>query len=296
MERFVTDKLKPFPGKRLLPIDTVVPVSVIIPCWKCEATIARALESVVTQTRQPAEVIIINDASGCVTSTALNRICDDYVKRFDGTIKIVDLPSQTGPAGARNEGWQLASYPLLAFLDADDAWHIKKIEIQYAAMEANPGVTISGHQTRWLKPGQIPPSLNHRWQLKHIQPKQQLVCNCFHTRSVMLRRDIPFRFEAAKRYSEDYLLWLEILLNGFRGVLIELPLAYAFKPQYGALGLSADLWAMEKGELDTYLRLYRKSLISFLPLVGLICLSLLKFAKRLLLSKLLYGSHNQMPS
>ena len=146
-----------------------------------------------------------------------------------------------------------------------------------------------GHRTVWLKPGDVPPGLNPRWQLKQIQSPEQLVCNRFHTRSVMVKRDIPFRFEAGKRYSEDYLLWLEILLNGFNGVHLELPLAYTFKPQYGAMGLSANLWAMEKGELDTYFRLYRKALITFLPLAGLICLSLLKFVKRLLLSKLVYG-------
>jgi glycosyltransferase involved in cell wall biosynthesis len=279
----------PISGKTQLPKDVVLPVSVIIPCWKCEDTIIRAMESVVNQTRQPAEVIIVNDASGCATATALNQIGDRFAKRFNGTIKIIESPAQTGPAGARNNGWQRASYPLLAFLDADDAWHFQKIEIQYAYMNANPGVTITGHRTIWLKPGDDPPVLSHPWQLKPIRSREQLVCNRFHTRSVMVRRDIPFRFEAGKRYSEDYLLWLELLLNGFKGIHMELPLAYTFKPQYGAMGLSANLWAMESGELDTYLRLYRKALISFLPLAGLICLSLLKFVKRLLLSKLVYG-------
>ena len=136
--------MKTIPGKTQLLKDAVLPVSVIIPCWKCEETIIRALESVVNQSRQPAEVIVVNDASGCATAMALAQIGDRFSRRFNGKIKVINSPTRTGPAGARNQGWQIASYPLLAFLDADDAWHFQKIEIQYAYMNANPDVVITG--------------------------------------------------------------------------------------------------------------------------------------------------------
>lgn len=264
----------------------------VIPCWKCDDTIQRALESIVKQTCQPAEVIIVDDASGCSTKAALNQICERLRMRLGGTIKVIVLPIRTGPAGARNHGWQTATCPYVAFLDADDTWHLKKIEIQHAYMESRTDVTLTGHRTVWLKPNECPPALEGQRAVRRVHPREQLVCNRFHTRSVMVRREIPFRFETAKRYSEDYLLWSEILLNGFNGGYLDLPLAYTFKPQYGAMtGLSANLWAMEKGELDTYYRLYNKSLISFVSLVGLVDLSALKFIKRLLLARLVYGAH-----
>lgn len=274
--------------------ETLAPVSVIIPCWKCENTLGRALDSVNRQTRKPAEVIIVNDASGCATSDALYRVCRLYNQPLDGWIKVLYTPRRSGPAGARNLGWQNASQPLVAFLDADDAWHPRKIEIQYAYMAANPRVALSGHRTIWLKPGMIPPELTSRWRTIRIHPQSQLIANRFHTRSVIARRDLPFRFETAKRYSEDYLLWSEIVLNGFRGEHIALPLAYTFKPQYGGFGLSGDLWEMEKGELDTFFRLYHKHLISLAHLFGLIPFSFAKFVKRKILSTLFYKTQQHI--
>ena len=265
--------------------ETVASVSVIIPCWKCENTIARALDSIKKQSLKPAEVIIVNDASGSATSACLNKITHNYNSLLDDWIKVIDLPRQSGPAGARNIGWEHASHHFLAFLDADDAWHPRKLEIQYVYMNANPDVAITGHRTVWLKLDAAPPVLPAQWTLKRIRSTDQLLANRFHTRSVMVRRNIPMRFETEKRYSEDYLLWSEMLFNGLKGVHIDLTLAYTFKPQYGALGLSGELWEMEKGELDTFFRLYRKKLISFLHLISLIPLSLFKYAKRKILTQ-----------
>jgi glycosyltransferase involved in cell wall biosynthesis len=268
--------------------ETIASVSVIIPCWKCEDTITRALDSIKQQSLKPAEVIIVNDASGSATSACLNKITHNYNSLLDAWIKVIDLPRQSGPARARNIGWQHASHHFLAFLDADDAWHPRKLEIQYTYMNANPDVAISGHRTVWLKPDAAPPVLPAQLTIKRIRSADQLLANRFHTRSVMVRRNIPLRFETEKRYSEDYLLWSEMLFNGLKGVHIELTLAYSFKPQYGAFGLSGELWEMEKGELDTLMRLYRKNLISFIRLVGLIPFSMMKFAKRKILTRLFY--------
>ena len=279
--------MKRLPLKKWSLQEKFSPVSVIIPCFNCANTISRALDSIFQQTIKPAEVIIINDASGAATSACLHQISMRYNQLLHGWIKIIDLPQQMGPAGARNSGWQQASYRFLAFLDADDAWHPKKIEIQHAWMMANPDVAITGHHTLWLTADASPPALTNKWTASRISSIRQLMTNYFHTRSVMLRRNVPFRFNEEKKYSEDYLLWLEILFNGFKGVYMDLPLAYTFKPQYGASGLSGNLWAMEKGELDTYLRLYQKKQLSFFHLVGLIPFSLLKYAKRQMLTALI---------
>ena len=266
-------------NRRML-TESVVPVSVIIPCWRCIHTIHRAMQSVVNQTVRPAEVIIVDDASGSPTSAVLSRLSRQYNRLLNDGVKVVALARQSGPALARNRGWELASHPLLAFLDADDAWHPNKLEIQYAYMNAHSYVALSGHRTICLKPGQEPPSLPERWIIKRISAAQQLIANRFHTRSVMVRRDIPYCFDPAKRAAEDYLLWTEILCNRLTGIHIDLPLAFAYKPQYGASGLSGDLWKMEKGELDTYLRLYEKKLISFSQLVALMPFSFVKYVKR----------------
>jgi len=55
-----------------------------------------------------------------------------------------------------------------------------------------------------------------------------------------------------------------------------LPLAYSYKAPYGDKGLSSNLWNMEKGELDTYKRLYQKGLLPFSAYFPLIIFSLFK--------------------
>ena len=113
-----------------------VPVSVIIPCYRCADTIKRALGSVIAQTLPPEEIILIDDFSNDdgVTLTTLNYLRQMHQKT---SIKIVLLDKNSGPGSARNAGWKEASQPYLAFLDADDSWHPKKLEIQYQWMVAH---------------------------------------------------------------------------------------------------------------------------------------------------------------
>jgi hypothetical protein len=75
--------------------------------------------------------------------------------------------------------------------------------------------------------------------------------NAFSISTIMLKRNIPFRFQAI----EDWLLWQQIAFEGLQMVCIESPLMYVYKSLYGASGLCAQLWEMEKGELDNFIRL-----------------------------------------
>lgn len=100
----------------------------------------------------------------------------------------------------------------------------------------------------------------------------------------MLRRDLPFRFTADMRYAEDYLLWLEMALNGHDAWRLGVPLAFCFKPLYGGGGLTSNLWALEKGELDAYNRIHREGLISLVLLAIVTLFSLLRHLRRLSLT------------
>ena len=258
-------------------------VSVIIPCYRCAATIRRAVASVADQTLLPEEILLIDDFSddGGATLAALEGL----QREFGETVRILILRLQEngGPGTARNAGWEKANQPYLAFLDADDAWHPKKIEIQYGWMKAHPEVALSGHRSLGLDSGSAMPDVCEAPDSCSIGPKDMLVSNRFPARSVMLKRDLPFRFEPGKRYAEDYLLWLSIVLSGARTAFLSAPLAFAYKSDFGEGGLSGAMWKMEKGELDTYRRLRRRGFISFATWMGLAALSLVKFARRLAL-------------
>jgi len=96
----------------------------------------------------------------------------------------------------------------------------------------------------------------------------------------MLRRELPFRFDARFRRSDDYLLWLSIVHGGYEAWLLESDLAFSFKAAYGEAGLSRDLWAMEKSELAVYGQLASQGAISPLAHRLLALYSLLKHLKR----------------
>ena len=256
------------------------PVSVVIPCYCCARTIGRAFSSVARQTLRPAEVILVNDGSVDETSGVLDTLKNKYGE----WVRIVELPANVGAASARNAGWNVATQPYIAFLDSDDAWHPRKIEIQYEYMRDNPGVILSGHLCRQLQEGAAN-ALQWAVELKNIHKVTWfglLLRHQFVTPSVMLKKEIGFRFSEGNRYMEDHRLWLEIVGEPMLTVRLDVELAAVYKPVYGASGLSADLWNMEKAELANYHYFRDQGKIPRVQFIVLCCYSLTKFVKRLM--------------
>ena len=108
-------------------------VSVIIPTYNHATFLPSALESVFAQTSHPLEVIVVDDGSTDETAEVL--------RAYEGRIRVLTQPNR-GVAAARNGGAALASGELLAFLDADDAWHPAKLERQVACFGSEPSVGL----------------------------------------------------------------------------------------------------------------------------------------------------------
>lgn len=264
--------------------DKRAPVSVVIPCYCCSNTIGRALASVAAQTMLPHEVLLVEDSSpdGRKTLDALHHLVARYGDIF--AVKIIVLKENSGAASARNAGWAIATQPYIAFLDSDDAWHPRKIEIQYAYMAAHPEVTLSGHLYRVIKqPEKLPDWEVGQWRVKQLSRLTMLMSNRLITPSVMLKKNVPHRFLAGKRHVDDHLLWLELICEGHKMVLFSAELASVYKFLYGAGGLSSQLWLMEKGELENYARLYSSGCINLVEWLILGLYSLLKYVRRLVI-------------
>nr|WP_281720691.1 glycosyltransferase family 2 protein [Nitrosomonas nitrosa] len=253
------------------------PVSVIIPCFRCGATISRAVASIVGQTQKPAEVLLVDDASGDETWSALQQFVSDY----PGWVKVLALVHNQGPSAARNAGWEAATQPYLAFLDADDSWHPEKIRIQYGFMRDNPDIDISGHRCLWVRTNETLPQVSDQVMITKISVLDLIFGTKFSTPTIMLKRHIPFRFEVNKRYAEDVHLWRQVACTSSRVVRIESPLAFMHKAPYGVSGLSAELWRMEKGDLSSLLSLYKAKHISWMLLALGSTFSLAKYLKRI---------------
>ncbi|TXT39592.1 MAG: cell wall bioproteinis glycosyltransferase [Comamonadaceae bacterium] len=255
-------------------------VSVVIPCFRCAGSIERAVASVAAQTLRPTEVILVDDASGDDTREVLHQLS----QQFDpGWIKLVLLDQNVGAGCARNAGWTVATQNYVAFLDADDAWHFRKIEIQYAYMKSHPDVVLCGHGFRILQNGELP-----CWSMD-AEPGQaigkwaMLISNRFVTPSVMIQREADFRFVAHQRYMEDHMLWLQVVCSGAQVVKLPVALTAIYKNQFGVTGLSSHLWPMERSDLGNYYHLYRDGCISGVQLVLLLSYSVLKHVRRLVI-------------
>ena len=258
-------------------------VSVLIPAYNSEQTIYRALSSVSAQTLQPIEIIVID--YGSVDNTI--SIVEEFSHQLrPDLLKLVKLDSNHGPGYARNVGWDMAAGEFLAFLDADDAWNRRKLEIQADYMLKHNELTLTGHRCGRLSEHDTPPILSETWDVKPISAWELLMFSCsLFTPSVMVKRVIPYRFNPSKHYLEDRLLWLEIVLNGCKAARLELPLAYLYKAPYGEMGLSSHLWEMEKGELDTYTQLRKMGLLNRPEETLLKGFSFLKYVRRVWLSR-----------
>jgi len=275
-----------FEGARMSQLSTA-DVSVVIPCYQCADTIERAVQSVAAQTMQPAEVILVEDCSGDQTLETLYALQRRY---REGWIKVIGQVENRGPGEARNVGWEIASHRYIAFLDADDSWHPQKIEIQYSWMCRHPELALTGHESRQLEDDEAlfnTKNFDLNKALFNFVSKNQLLwSNRFPTRSVMLRRDLDARFLKGKYHSEDYLLWLTIVCSGRSIAKCPLVLAYFYKDPFGSGGLSKQLWNMQKGQIDTYTRVWKMGGVSLLKYLFLILWSGARFVRRLIITRL----------
>jgi len=259
---------------------TQATVSVVIPCFRCTKSIERAVASVAAQTVLPAEVILVDDASGDGTRDLLQAISGEYPT---GWIKLVLLDHNVGAASARNAGWAASTQDFVAFLDADDAWHFKKIEFQHTYMAGNPDVVLSGHDYRILKPEALPDWSLVQVQAQTISKWRMIFKNQFVTPSVMVRRDAAHRFIERQRYMEDHMLWMRLVCSGVKVAKLPLALAAIYKSPFGVNGLSSNIWLMERSDLGNYQRLYQDGCINRFQFSALVFYSLLKYVRRLTL-------------
>lgn len=107
-------------------------VSVIIPYYNREHTIALALQSVLAQTLVDWEVVLVDDASRVDPGEIVSRIVPAE------RLQVIRQPTNQGPGAARNAGVRAARGEYVAFLDSDDAWMPEKLEHQLRAVLALP--------------------------------------------------------------------------------------------------------------------------------------------------------------
>lgn len=115
-------------------------VSVVITCYNYGAYVRGAIESALAQTLPPKEIVVINDGSTDASARAL----DGY--RGHGIVRVIHQDN-AGQAAAKNRGVRESTGPFIAFLDADDAWHPRKLEKQRPLFDDDRVGVVYARQT-----------------------------------------------------------------------------------------------------------------------------------------------------
>ena len=141
-----------------------VNVSVVIPVYNKRRYLLRAVESVLAQTRSDFELIVVDDGSTDDSLDAIRHLKDRRVRCV--------WQSNAGVSAARNTGTRLARAPLIAFLDADDAWEPGFIEAMMALRSRYPeaGMYASAYQVKTAGNPARPASISGlpRWRRQFL--------------------------------------------------------------------------------------------------------------------------------
>ncbi len=179
-------------------------ISVIIPTHNRASILARALDSVLAQTLQPREIIVVDDGSEDDTTTLLAR---DYP-----ACRYLHQPNR-GVSSARNLGIANAKGDWIALLDSDDAWLPEKLALQAKALDENPGLRICHTEEIWIRNGiRVNPMRKHTKQGGRIFQRCLPLC-VISPSSVVLHQSLFAEygdFDTSLPACEDYDLWLRL--------------------------------------------------------------------------------------
>ena len=195
--------------------------SIIVPAFNVERTIARTLTSLLAQTYEDFEIVIVDDGSSDPTPEIAARFTDD------ARVRVVTQANR-GLAGARNTGIVAASGTYIGFCDADDLWLPGKLEAHVRHLEDNPQVGISYSGSAFISDDGHLTGQTQRPRLTGVDAAHIFKRNPIGNGSApVLRRAaldaISFRppsestrnwyFDETFRQSEDIECWLRIALS-----------------------------------------------------------------------------------
>jgi teichuronic acid biosynthesis glycosyltransferase TuaG len=188
-------------------------VSIIMPAYNSARTIASSIDSVINQNFGDWELIIIDDHSQDDTV----QIVKSYTNQ-DKRIKLIALPINQGLSSARNAGIEISRAKYITFLDADDSWHIRKLEAQIELHVQNPKIRISHTNYDFIINDQrVNREKVQFWDFFYVKRgnlyPQILYKNNLAILSVMVEREVILAakgFDTSLWAFEDQDLWIKI--------------------------------------------------------------------------------------
>ena len=229
-------------------------ISVIIPVYNRDKLLKRAVESVLKQSYQNFELIVVDDGSDDDIAAVMNKYKD---KR----IKLLKTP-HSGVSAARNAGVDHAKYDYIAFLDSDDQWLKTKLEKQVNSLSDNPIYNICYTGEKWIRDGK---DFKHKKALKKFTGFVFDKCleDCFiGCSTVLLKKNLFYEaggFDTDLKVCEDYDIWLKISAK-YPVLLIEDPLIIKYGGHRDQL--STKFWGNDRFRLKSIYNLINNAILN----------------------------------
>ena len=186
-------------------------VSVVIPAYCAEKFIIRAIESVLSQTVLPREIIIVDDGSTDHTLSVLNT----YTEKSTNVRILVLSQSNKGPGAARNLGLSHSQSKYIAFLDSDDEWLPNKLQISIQRLEQEDYDLIAHNVIMVKEKNQTRNDIAARYKKAKDSLFFGLYCKGFIGTSTVVTRLSVIReagfFDETLWAGQDFDLWLKII-------------------------------------------------------------------------------------
>lgn len=228
--------------------------SVVIAAYQAAGTVAGAVGSVLAQTRQDFEVIVVDDGSSDDTAKVVEAIAER-----DERVRVY-RQANGGPSAARNRGISAGTGEYVSMLDSDDLWLPDYLAEMGRALDVDPAAGFAYTEAwelnelsdRFLKvtamAHQNPPSET----LPLERFVSELIQRNFVYNAVTVRRSVLDKvggYDLAMTHGEDYELWLRIATSGFNAARVPGPLAIK---RDSPSSLSDDGAAMADGVRQAY--------------------------------------------
>ena len=189
-------------------------ITVVIPSFNRYIFLQRALRSVYAQTYLPQEVIIVDDGS-----------TDDTSKIQEEFPQITYIyQKNSGVSSARNLGIKNATHEWIAFLDSDDEWNEKKLQLQMEFHQENPNIFMSYTDEKWIRDGVVV-KIPKKFKKYGGNIFEQCLSHCIIAPSATVIHQKLLKkvglFDETLEVCEDYDLWLRIALENEIGLVDE---------------------------------------------------------------------------
>jgi hypothetical protein len=232
-------------------------VSVVVTCYNLGRYLDEAVSSVLAQTFQDFEILIVDDGS---TEPETVRLLEDYRRPKTRVVR----SHNRGLPGARNLGVHETSGPYVCTLDADDRLAPACLEKSVAVLDGNPGVAFVSHWLRTFGDEEW------EWTPEGCELVDLLDRNTVNG-AALVRREALLAVggfdESMRQGCEDWALWLELMHRGFRGAILpEVLFHYRRRPDsMSRLMVGAGAYLDNLGRLiDRHAASYRAHLAELL--------------------------------